>query len=213
MTHPVRVLCATVPRPPSTHPSRGDGTCSLCRGTGPLIDAHRVVSDKFTDWDQYPTGRAVRWCTGCCWVYTDPSLRTRPWLVTAVEARPLDAGDLATLLSAPIPHDTALTVPISRHKHLIPRARYGVITTDDAHLPWGTLQVQLLTVVKRLRTLGFGEAALLQADPRWQQLSRLGAVDAAWTLDVWPQLEPWRQSHLYLQLALRGTRTKDHQHG
>lgn len=206
MTHPARLLWDHFGRPPANVTLGDDGICVICGSEGPVIEAGQVVSPKFTDWDQYAGTAHTLWCEGCVWAHTVHDLRTYAWKVSPTECERLSEGRLNSVLSFPLDHDTAVIIPISRHKHLLPRARAGVITSDDAHLPWGDRQVEFLNILTRLRALGFSENALTEAAPRWAMITKLSGPDKVEVLKSWAVLTPWRNNPLLMAIGLRATR-------
>lgn len=186
----------------------GPATCARCGQdadtSAPLTG---VISDKFTGWDDYATGdRNPRWCVACTWGHTEATLRHFPWFVTPERGGRLTPSLLRDLLAAPLDPTVALVVPLSRKKHLLPAARWGVITTDDVHLPWAAADADRLLLLLTLHALGFTETGLLAPAPRFEQLRTLSPDQQALVLTTWPRLAPWRNYPPLMQVALRATR-------
>ena len=147
----------------------GEHRCARCgRGTGQLTPAGRVVSAKFTgfdDWVGPPTGGV---CRDCEWALHTKGLRLHPLVVhrTTPSVTTATRSQLATLLDAPLPLEVSVTVPLRPgRKHLLPSARWGHVTTDDATLRWGSGDATRLQAMQRLRRSGFGGRMLI-APPR-----------------------------------------------
>lgn len=206
MTHPVRLLWDHHGAPASNIAIGDDGICVLCGHEGPVIEAGKVVSSKFTDWDQYASTAQTLWCEACVWAHSLHDLRTYAWMTSPTGCARLDEGRLAETLAAPLASETAVIIPISRHKHLLPRARPGVVTTDDAYLPWREHEVALAATLTRLKSLGFSETAISEPAPRWGVLSKMPAVQKVEVLDLWNRLDPWRTQPLLMAVGLRATR-------
>lgn len=206
MTHPVRLLWAHHGSPESAVVLGDEGICVLCGHEGPVIEAGKVVSSKFTDWDQYAATAQTLWCAACVWAHSHHDLRTYSWMTSPGGCARLDEGRLADLLASPLTVETAVIVPITRHKHLLPRARAGVITTDDAYLPWRQREVDLAATLTRLKALGFSETAISEPSPRWGVLSKMPAIEKVEVLDLWNRLDPWRTQPLLMAVGLRATR-------
>lgn len=205
---PLRVAWHTHGAPVPPLAWRGPGVCDRCTASDPrtvrIID---VVSDKFTGWEQYGTAsKHPLWCPSCAWGHSDPALRLVPWVVQGKTARKATSTDLAVALASPLPTDLAVIVPVSRKKHLFPQARWGVVTTDDIALPWGSAEVQRLDVLRTLRRYGFNEQALSEAAPRFDTLRTLGPAHKVEVLHLWPLLDPWRQMPLFMQVGIKASR-------
>jgi len=195
-------------QPPRMPPCGGGGVCARCATPSDELTATRsVVSKVFTAYDGWydPAGSGL--CPICAWGYATPDLRRRPHLITTIpQLEPLSPARLRTVLSAPGPADAAVVVPLHPgRKHLLPAARWGQVTVDDACLTWSATDAQRLDVMARLRGLGFGPRMLLAAAPNWAVLRRLTSHIRATVHQLWPVLEPWRRSRLWFHLAVTAT--------
>lgn len=206
--HPVRMLWTHMGEPVPAVTFSGDERCRLCGTVGPVRDAATVVSDQFTDWELYPDF-PVWWCPACVWAHTTISLRTTPWWMSSTGGGQLNRASLHRLLSSPVGADTAVVVPLSRHKHLLPRARFGVVTTDDMAIAWDDTQVRCLSVMGRLRRFGFGEKALQESVPRWPVLVKQSQINQETIMVLWPKLDRWRQAGPVMGVGLRACRGAD----
>jgi hypothetical protein len=210
LTDPARVLWDALGQPrPHGAPMNKTGLCARC-GTA-ASDASRVkvvVSDKFTGWADYTHTPDPLWCVPCAWAHTAVEARTRAWRITdgaAVEATtPIVRDELA----APLPLQVALIVPLSRHKHILPTAKWGHVTTDDRTLLWTAAEADRFRTVLWLRHLGFNESALSDPTPRFEHLSTLDGPTMQRVLDQWATLAAWRHDDTYLKVACVGARTK-----
>jgi hypothetical protein len=192
------------------------GRCARC-GTA---DDHAsrikaVVSDKFTGWDLYTDIADPLWCRACAWGHTTMALRVRPWLITAPldnsprasqTPQPPTRPELTALLSTALPHSVALTIPISRQKHILPAARWGYLTTDDRVLRWDQTEATRFHWLRTLRTHGFSETSLREPAPRFEQLITLAPAAMRETLTMWDRLGPWRADDTYLSIACIASR-------
>lgn len=192
---------------PAKIPRDRAGTCARCGA----FDEHcsrvkAVVSDKFTGWEAYTRHVDPLWCTACAWGHTDGVLRTRAWRIGGGRTVQPDRALLAEELSKPVPPLVALVVPVSRHKHLLPEARWGVVTTDDRHLVWEHEEAALFKTVQWLRGLGFNETHLAERTPRFEVLTRCDGATMALVMSRWESLSVWRQDPAYLSVACLGSR-------
>ena len=184
------------------------GYCARC---GTEDDAcsrvKKVVSDKFTGWDQYTQIVDPLWCTACTWGHSTTEVRTRAWRIGGGCTMQADGATLSAELSRPVPALVSLIVPLSRHKHILPAARWGFVTTDDRTLTWEYEEAARFKAVAWLRGLGFGETALQESVPRFDVLTRHDAPTMALAMQRWDDLAEWRRDLAYLKVACAALRT------
>lgn len=204
---PLWVLWHASGEPTPTAPRDRSGTCARCGAFDHAASRVKaVVSDKFTGWDAYTRHLDPLWCTACAWGHTDGGLRTQPWRIGGGWTVRADRSVLADALAQPLPALVSLVVPVSRHKHLLPQARWGVVTTDDRHLVWEQDEANLFKVVQWLRSLGFNEVHLRERTPRFDVLARRDGGTLSLVMNRWESLSPWRQDPAYLDVACLGSR-------
>lgn len=200
-------------RPRPDVPLTSAGTCVRC--TVQVVDGaplDRVVSGNYADWDRLPGWAAAGplvWCAPCAWGHRHVPLRTRPHHITPTSCQELDAAGLFGVLAAPLRADQVVIVPISHHKHLVPFAAWGTVATDDLTLAWTEDDSWCLVVLRWLRGLGFGEAALRQPTPPLDT-ARIAPGRAGRILAAWTELDPWRRQPPRLQVGMRATRRDRH---
>jgi hypothetical protein len=193
---------------PSILAASRDGTCARCGKPARLATIGKVVSKTFTAWDGWadPGGQGV--CHACAWAYRAPELRRLATCVTAsprVITHPGPAA-IAAALSEPLPPVVALVVPLRPgRKHLLPGARWGRVTTDDAQLSWTSADAGRLGALLRLRGSGFGSRMLARPAPDFAVLRRVLPDRRAAVLADWHELGPWRARPPWLSLALHVT--------
>ena len=193
----------------STPLPAGEHGCARCgRRTGHLTPTGRAVSAKFTGFDDWlgpPTGGV---CRECAWALHTKELRLHPLVVrhTPPSATPVTRGELVALLDAPLALEVSVTVPLRPgRKHLLPSARWGHVTTDDATLRWGPGDAARLHAMHRLRRSGFGGRMLTAPAPAWPVLRRLDPAARADALTDWARLDPWRAAAPWMRLGIHVT--------
>lgn len=192
---------------PTSAPRDRAGACARCGSFDEAASRVKaVVSDKFTGWESYTRHADPLWCTACTWGHTDSVLRTRPWRIGGGRTVHADRTILAEELAQPVAPLVALVIPVSRHKHLLPDARWGVVTTDDRHLVWEQDEANLFKAVQWLRSLGFTETHLAERTPNFDVLTRRDGGTIAAVVRRWETLSPWRQDRAYLSVACLGSR-------
>lgn len=186
------------------------GICALLGTMGPVFDARDVVSALFTQWDRFrfrdPAGLAFS--PPAAWALRHRVAMQRPHGLIHGEFSLLTPADLHQALRI-LPDDpySAVSVPVSGQKHLLPWARWGRVIIDNHCLSWDAGDVAALGTYTVLRQMGYGEAALTEPAPRWAILTRQARVDQRWALLRWSDLARWRSTHGYLDVAARATRT------
>ena len=171
--------------------------CGCCGLSGADVPAGSVISRNFTGFDEWADPGAEVICRGCAWGFTAPDGRTA---MRVVRRDPVGmavlspAGVRELLVCGPLPAGWALVVPLRPgRKHLLSQARWGVVTVDDARLPWGSAEVARMRVAVRLRRLGISAAALSAAAAPFGQVQGLTALARLEVLTLWPQLQIWRE--------------------
>lgn len=188
-------------------PTTAARRCSLC---GLVDEGHAlkdVISGNFGDYDKLHWLHSLHLCRVCTWSFRDRSLRLYPHAITSAYVGRCAPEQLCAILSSPLNGSDVLCVPIGGKRHLLPYAAIGVAATDAGSLLWNQADCERLLTIARLRTLGFGEGALIESAPRWLVMRKLRPTERAEALTLWEQLDPWRRCAGYLDVAMRATRT------
>lgn len=191
------------------------GRCARCGDVADLTPVNDVVSKNFTgfeDWKQASRNGGL--CATCAWGLSTRSLRTDCLVVESNSNafKHVDRTEVYQLLaSRSLTVTTAVIVPLKPgRKHLLPTARWGTVTIDDANLRWTDADASRLRAVAQLRTCGFGSRMILEPAPAFSVLRKMPPGDWAQTQRTWHLLDPWRSSaHLWLTLALHLTQTRE----
>ncbi|MBC2644676.1 MULTISPECIES: hypothetical protein [unclassified Rhodococcus (in: high G+C Gram-positive bacteria)] len=184
--------------------------CARCGLTTAVMSpGGQVVSRRFTGYESWTNLAGRRLCEVCVWGYRHRSLRTGAHIVTRgpVTLTPANPALLHQVLSTTIDPDTAVIVPLRPgRKHLLPDARWGTVTADDAQLSWTSADAHRLAVMRRLRGHGFTETMLGDDAPSYPVLSRVAADQWPQVFDDWNHLALWRQARPWFEVGLRATR-------
>lgn len=178
----------------------------LCGACGQHVDTVTpwtdVVSDNFTDWDRCARdSNGV--CRACAWAFTTRDARTYATLVTDTgTARVVPFGELAGLLSRPVPF--ALTVPVTGRKHLLPFATWGVVTADHGSVPWGHREARL---ARALTTLLDGGVPVSTFDPV-VGVPPVALVHGYGLFEAWDVMKAWHGSPQYTIALLAARRRR-----
>lgn len=206
MTLPIVQAWVSAGCPSAENDPSIETTCGLCGTDGPGHPFKEAISDNFTAWEQLPfQADSKGFCTACVWGFKTKDLRLRIHQLTP-EFRELSPSMLRELLSEALDYRVTIAVPIGRQKHVAPWAREGMIRTDNEDVAWTADDARRLDAVARLRTLGFGEQALTEHEPRWLLLKKLNNEERKEVMALWPMLKVWRSHPVMMEIAARATR-------
>lgn len=199
MVDPVQVAYA---QHGTTHHTKGGclGECRRCGAHGHLTPVASVVSAKFTGFDSLGHGDGL--CHVCAWAYS-ASTRRLTLAISATAATVLDSVGLFDQLLRPTV-STALVVPLSGRKHVLPHAQWGTVRVDDINLVWRTSDITRLRTVAELRSRGVPPSTLEDPCPSWQWLRTQPEATWSATQQQWRSLTCWRATP-YLQLVIKAT--------
>ena len=195
-------------RTPRPAPPTYAGTCVLTGTHGPVVDTRHILSGMFTQWDRLPYRHApdAGMSIPAAWAFRLRAAMQRPHATIDGTFREVDPPALFTALHD-LDHESIITVPQSRQKHLLPYAETGTVRVDDRSIAWTTYDKHRLGHLAALRALGFGETALTEPAPRWAVLAKHPTDLRLSIIDQWGLLDPWRDDPTYLHVACMATRT------
>lgn len=200
MLDPVSVAYSQYGQPLLPAGNHAAGTCCRCGQHSPLLPVAAVVSAKFTGYDTLGPGQGF--CQVCAWSHS-ATARKFTMGINRTTARVLDAAALFDALLAH-DHSTAIVVPISGRKHVLPHAQWGTIRVDDINLAWRPPDTIRLQALADLRRRGAPTRALSEATPTWAWLKTQPKTTWSSTQQQWELLAPWRSTP-YLALAMKAT--------
>lgn len=185
------------------------GCCARCGDSGVLVEVRRVVSRSFTGRDHWTLPGGAGLCSACTWAYREPALRKRAFVVLghrqpALHA--LDSPGLLEVLAREVDSQTAVAVPRSGRKHLLPGAQWGRVLLDDIALPWSRADATRLAVLEEIRRLGASDADLRLPAPPWPLVQAAGPARRARLVQAWDELRAWRLRPVYLEVAMIAAR-------
>lgn len=196
--------------PEHAEPADRVGGCARCgHVTAEMTPVGQVISRRFTGYESWTNLAGRHLCQVCVWVYRHRTLRTHAHVVTRCPASVTLANRdlLRRVLSTPVPADVAVIIPLRPgRKHLLPDAQWGHLTVDETHLRWSEGDAARLTVMSRLRGLGFTEVMLRDDAPSYTVLHRVPADQWAIVFDDWERLGAWRHADPWWQVGIRASR-------
>lgn len=171
-------------------------TCGNCGEATETALARTILSAYYGSWEAIAVDAVggKRWlCLACGWTLRDKDLRRMPITITRDGAlsRPSFAK-LRTLLSARIPADVAITLPIEGRKAVMADARWGAVATDSGSLQWTGAHRRALASVIELTGYGFTEGLLSHDTPPFGILSKVPFSEHARVRELWNGLARWR---------------------
>lgn len=179
--------------------------CGNCRRRRSTAPAKKVLTSQFGSWgDIQQDSTGGRWlCLPCAWTYRSPDLRRRSTVVhlDGTMNRP-GIPALREILSAPIPADVAVIVPLSGKRIVAPRARWGQVVFDAGALQWRPRHKRLMHHATRLRELGFTETDLKADSPNHAVLTSLPVETHAEVRSMWREMHPLRDDKSLFPLFL-----------
>lgn len=187
-----------------------NGACARCGREGDVLAPTRqVVSKSFTAMDHWRDPSGAGLCPPCAWAYRTVALRSS---IHRIDRSPasltvLDRSAALSELTAGLHPAVALIVP-SRpgRKHLLPHARWGMVTLDDTPLSWTADDAARLGLVGNLRRVHRIPATAFAADsPPGRLVAGCSASARVAILTSWERLGPWRETLLWMTLALTVT--------
>ena len=208
----VRTAWVAAGRPPAPGlPSASVvGCCARCGSSGALVEVRRVVSRSFTGRDHWTLPGRAGLCSACTWAYQEPALRKRAHIIRGRRQPGLHALDspdgLLEVLAREVDSQTAVILPRSGRKHLLPSAQWGRVLLDDIALPWSRADAARLTVLEEVRGFGASDADLRQSAPPWPLVQTAGPVQRLRLVQAWEELRLWRNRPAHLEVALIATR-------
>lgn len=192
--------------PVSSLPVSTHGLCARCGSAAPLVATRRVVSEVFTGFDEWASPTGFGLCPACVWGYRHSRLREVAHLVAARALKELTLPQVGRLLTEAVPPGVAVVVPLRPgRQHLLPKAAWGMVTTEQGGLSWTAADGYRLGVLRRLRAAGVGSRMFAEQTPPWNVLRRLPAARQQEVMADWAVLAPWRDSVAWLDLAVRVT--------
>lgn len=176
------------------------GVCCRCGTHSNVAPVTSVISAKFTGFDTLSNGDGF--CPACAWAYS-VATRRLTLAITATTSTVLDTPALFDHLLC-LTVSTALVVPLSGRKHVLPHAQWGTVRVDDINLVWRTSDIDRLRLVSDLRGRGAPASSLQDPNPPWQWLRTQPEATWSATQQQWRSLICWRATP-HLQLAIKAT--------
>lgn len=186
--------------------------CGSCRRVQDVAPAKKILTSQFGSWEDIVTDpRGGRWlCLPCAWAYRDISVRRKPSLISADTMTHPSVKELREgVLTGPIPADTAVVIPTSGKRVLLPKAHRGALTFDGGVISWTRRDRTLLDVAVSLRARGIGEKELMESSPPIRVLLDTDPAEHEDIFTQWSTLTPLRRDKVRAPLFLLLSRNGD----
>lgn len=165
------------------------GVCGRCSNVTTIHPIKHVVSRNFTDWDIInPESEGM--CSTCVFSFQKENIIIYPFLITEKQAEYATGKEIKNILSAPLHNTTSLTFPISRKKHLLPKAKYGYIVSDKGLFNWGVNEAAMFVNILWLKSLGVKEKDLYFQSPPFDVVMN-NEKNIGKLFSIWKQTQKW----------------------
>lgn len=173
---------------PAMHALDTPTRCVRCsqEGISQAVPLDKVASNKFTDWDKLAsTSKNAHLCSSCAWAYAELSNRLTRLVITPEKVHFLESNEASAYLFNPEKwKGISVVIPVSGKKHVLPYARWGVLSHDNGELPLtGTLLNQVASMWY-LRSVGTSENAI-----KTREMVLLSTADPLMLLAAWQTIE------------------------
>lgn len=138
--------------------------CGNCHETKSTAPAKKILTSQFGSWEDIAMDpRGGRWlCLPCAWAYRDLKLRRISTLIEDGAMTHPTPTELRTgVLTGPIPSTTAVVVPVSGKRIVLPKGTWGALTFDGGVMQWRPRDRRLLGVMSMFRAMDVGEKELM----------------------------------------------------
>lgn len=180
-----------------------EGICGRCGRADSVYSVDQVVSRNFTDWETLsPATEGL--CAACVFSLTHEGIKVHPYMVSSTEAHFIMKQNLIDLLAKPLPFDTAVSVPVSCKKHLLPKAEFGKVVSDDGAFYWGENECEMFKIVLEMRALDVTESELFETAPPYNAIKK-NINQSGIIFEKWPLLNKWHNSPQF-KVAVRASR-------
>lgn len=143
----------------TVHQETGCARCQtriIMEGLG--VPVSKVLSEKFTEWDKLVNSKFF--CPPCAWAYSTLENRLTRYLITPTNVynieNNLEAYEIL-VNNLDLAQQSAISLPTSGNKHVLPYTRFGKITTDTGSLKYDANVRNQLMACSFLRENGVPE--------------------------------------------------------
>ena len=152
LSDPAATAWVVAGRPAVDAPTPVPGRCGRCGEDVPTVASRHVISEKFTNFDDWPFG-SRRLCVPCAWAYSRSPAAVPAMMITAatVTEHPKGIGLAAVLAAGPLAHTHAVVLPTSHRRHILATAQWGHVATDGLVTAWDAAAAARLADLAMLR--------------------------------------------------------------
>lgn len=177
-----------------------DGQCSLCGAKGSSIPVKRVVSFKFTNWDDYSSETLPLWCEACTWGFFEKDNRAEACFITPHKVyRGYQVQSMKKMFLKALSENECISVALRKNKHVLPYASWGTVRIEDMNFTWGNREVSWLENMIRLLGLGFALGDIKKdSSPTFGTVLKLSADETTEAYKLWESIEECKKlNHIF----------------
>lgn len=180
------------------------GKCSLCGTTGQVVAVKRLVSNRFTNWEDYSNDDKPVWCNICAWAFTEKNNRSEALLISPEKVYSgYQVQSLREMFYKPLNRHTALAVALKKNKHVLPYAQWGTVRIEDMNILWTAKEAGWAQSIGILVSLGFALGDIKKDEsPSFATVLKLSSQEASKAYEIWKQIAPVRKNVPLFNLLL-----------
>lgn len=170
------------------------GECSHCGIVDNVVPVKRVVSARFTNWDQYSNHDKPAWCNPCVWSFTEKNNRDEAMLLNNnILYSGYQLQSMKNLLKSPIDEKSFVSVALRKNRHVLPYAKWGRVSIEDIDFQWRNREIELLEAVEELCGLGFSIGDIKKDEsPSALTVIKLQPEDSLKAYSLWNEIKVLR---------------------
>lgn len=182
----------------------GSGKCSLCGTEGPVVPVKRLVSNRFTNWDDYSNEDKPVWCNVCAWAFNEKNNRSEALFIAPEKAYSCyQVQSLREMFYQPLNSHTAVSVALNKNKHVLPYAQWGTVRIEDMNILWTEREASWAQSIGALALMGFALGDIKKdVSPSFNTVIKLSPETASQAYALWQEIEPARRNPALFTLLL-----------
>lgn len=180
------------------------GKCSLCGAAGQVVAVKRLVSNRFTNWEDYSNADKPVWCNICAWSFTEKNNRSEALFISPERVYSgYQVQSLREMFYKPLSGHTALVVALKKNKHVLPYAQWGTVRIEDMNITWTKKESTWAQSIGILTAMGFALGDIKKDEsPSFATVLKLNPQEASRAYELWQGIEPVRKNIPLFSLLL-----------
>lgn len=180
------------------------GKCSLCGEKGTVVPVKRLVSNRFTNWDDYSNDDKPMWCNICAWAFNEKNNRSEALFISPESVYSCyQVQSLREMFYKPLNRHTAVSVALNKNKHVLPYAQWGTVRIEDMNILWTAQEAEWARSIGTLVSMGFALGDIKKDDsPSFATVIKLAQEEATEAYRLWDYIAPSRNNPALFNLLL-----------